>query len=70
MIMWTIYNKPKDFPNHYVLRPFIFKNGNPQPCGIARSALTLEGVRQYLLKGLKRLEGHPNDDFNIVEVWV
>jgi hypothetical protein len=68
--MWTIYDHPKDFPELFVVRPFIIDGGNVRPMTLCITGETLEEVRRYLipyqLTCIPRQEG---DDPCIVETW-
>ena len=69
MIMYVIYDKPSDFPYHFVVRQFIIDPGKVTPgkiCGIAR---TLDEIRSQLPSGLSRIDRFEEDDPNIVEIY-
>lgn len=72
--MFTIYERPLDYPTEYVCRR--------QRCGpnvvytdqdLFVRAPTLEACRQLLHRkraGLARIPRHPGDEPQIVEVWL
>lgn len=69
--MWTVYERPKDYPKHFVARRFmIMSMGNFAITDDVLVANTLDEVRAMLPPGLYRLDRQPNDDRNIVEVWL
>lgn len=68
--IWTVYQHPKDFPEHFVARKFNYD----QPTDITLVAERLENLRHIL----KRIRGgylvnigrNPEDDPAIVESWL
>lgn len=66
LFIWTVYEKPKDYPNDFVVRIFNFD----KPTNVVHTAKTLEEVRRFIPEGLYRLERLPQDDPCIVEVWL
>lgn len=71
LIMWTIYAKPKDYPNDFVARPFAIMRGelDPVPLDYTIIAPTLEAIRARIPPGLYRQPRAPTDDPVIVETW-
>lgn len=72
LTLWTIYDHPRDHPDHYVVRPFTVSagGGEPKP-GDARLFHDIEVARKAMvLMGLTCLHREPNDDPTIVETWV
>lgn len=68
MIQYIIYNKPKDFPNHYVIRSWCIEDIlNAQE--IIGKADSLEEIRQKLPENLIKLPIYEEDDPVISEVW-
>jgi hypothetical protein len=66
LIIWTIYENPKDFPGWFVARAF--KLG--KPTDTMHKAHTLEGVRNLLPPGLVCLPLSFSDEPHIVECWI
>ena len=64
--LFTVYDHPTDFPDHYVVRVF----DGDRPTSLYRVAETLEDVRAFLPDDVCRLERRPEDDPRILEVWV
>lgn len=67
--LWTIYERPRDYPNGYVAR--LWKLGTPTNTVLHGD--TLEEVRFLLDKcypGLVRIPRSPRDDPQIVETWL
>jgi hypothetical protein len=64
--MFTIYERPRDYPAHFVVRRF--ENGDPT--SDFAIALDLRGARNEVPLGLVRLARHPADEPHIVEVWL
>jgi hypothetical protein len=75
--MWTIYKRPRDFPESFVVRRSVLFCGNhpqagevvadEQPTAVAS---TLEDVRARLPAGLHCLPRYAEDDPCILEVWL
>lgn len=66
---WTIYNRPKDYPDGYVVREWIIEHNGAKP-GEARTAPSLEAARELVPPGCVRLERSEGDDPVIVETWM
>jgi hypothetical protein len=72
LVMWTVYDHPKDHPDVFVARAWLV-TGAPEPVatGSLIISATLAGVRQQLARdGLVCLARRPEDDPAIVEVWL
>jgi hypothetical protein len=70
MSMWTIYNRPADYPGHYVVRRHAILRGRSEPTGDFSIHLTLQDARsQGIPPGLYCLPRSPEDDPVIVETW-
>lgn len=67
---FTIYDKPRDQPKHFVVRQWLIEGGGEPRPGEARLAATLEEARGSIPFGLVRLERNSNDDPCIVETWI
>lgn len=73
--MWTIYNRPSDYPEGYIARRHeTDKNGSTATNMMMKSGPTdwhlnlLRSIFNYA--GLFPIQRHPDDDANIVEVWM
>ncbi len=66
--MWTIYEHPLDYPEHFVVREWICCD--PPLAGPARLAETLEAARLLVPPHLYRQPRNPDDDPFIVETWM
>jgi hypothetical protein len=65
--LWTIYDRPSDYPDSFVARKFIVDR--PTDEVIVRD--TLAEVREAIgSRALVRIERSPSDDPKIVEVWL
>jgi hypothetical protein len=67
---WVIYNHPRDYPDHFVLRRWDIFAGDCVPSPDAVLAGTLEEIREHVPPGLYCLQRFANDDPSIVEVWI
>jgi hypothetical protein len=68
--LWVIYEKPKDYPEHFVVRRWWSKDGHvyaEEECDLFD---TLEQARLGLPHGVANIGRGPADDFTIREVWI
>lgn len=72
LLTYTIYCRPKDHPNHYVVREWAVARGAIEPVmtGCYALASTLDGARELLPSGLCRIPRDDADDSVIVETWL
>ena len=64
-VAWCIYDHPKDYPNHFVLRRWEWETPDME-CQLFD---TLEAARAAVPPGLVCMT-HPNDDPAIAETWI
>jgi len=73
MRMLTVYDHPTDHPNHYVLRWWLVKRGNPQPIPLAKAELfkDLATAHAYIAQEWPHLSRAPlsDPDPHILETW-
>ena len=72
MTTWTIYNKPKDFPNGFIARCFHIGGGEPEPMA---TNFAISGdlilIRECMERcGLVRMMRNPGDHPSVVETWM
>jgi hypothetical protein len=72
LAMWTLYDRPTDFPDMYVARLFVIgPGGRPRATGRIVISDDIEGIRDgFRMAGLTRLPRQDDDDPKIVEVWL
>jgi hypothetical protein len=72
LIMWTIYDRPSDFPDCFVARKFeIGRGGEPRATSDILVAHEIDKLRSLLhRRGLVRMTRAPEDDPKIVETWL
>lgn len=72
MLIWTIYDHPPDFPNHYVAREWRVTFDDEQLTGQALAATRLETVRKDLSElGLVMFAPRAEEDHpSVVETWI
>ena len=69
--MWTVYDHPKDFKDHYVARRHETSSGQSIATFDVVLSKDLEVLREAMLYcGLICMTRDPNDDPNIVETWM
>jgi len=72
LYMHVIYARPKDHPEHFVVRRWAVTPGKPEPVPDQECHLTisLHLARAFVPRGLFCLPRDKNDDPAIVEVWL
>jgi hypothetical protein len=70
LLIWTIYQHPRDFPDWFVARPYVIRPKTSGPMPMHLMAHTLDCLRLMLPNGLTRLDRQPADDPVILETWV
>ena len=69
LTIYTIYAKPLDYPDGYVLVEWIVDGATPKR-GVASYVPSLEAARNLLPPHLYRMERQPDDDPAIAESWI
>jgi hypothetical protein len=69
--IWTIYDKPKDYPEIFIARRFEIQAGEAvATTDIIRSPF-LGTIRNHMQeRGLYRIQRNENDDPCVVECWL
>jgi hypothetical protein len=72
LALWTIYDHPRDYPNHFVARKFVVgASGSMVVTSEVIVADEANALRQIMLKrGLTCLSRDPRDDPKILETWI
>ena len=70
LLIWTIYDHPKDFPEFYIAQPHIIRPKTSGPVPMHLMARDLDTLRALLPHGLTCLKRQEEDDPCILEVWV
>lgn len=69
--IWTIYDRPRDFPNTFVARRHEAMAGATRPTQDVMICTDLERLRDHLARmGLTMIPREPGDDPMIVESWL
>jgi hypothetical protein len=69
--MWVVYWSPRDYPNTYVARKWrIFAGDLPMPISEMFTSPSLAELRALLPPGAVNIGRMPQDEAQIVEVWV
>lgn len=65
--IWTVYDHPTDYPEHYVARRF----ENDRATAEVMTSGNLSALRaEMIARGLACLARHPSDDAKIMETWL
>ena len=67
--MFTIFDRPTDYPRHFVVRAFTIAVGGPVPNDRVQLADSLDEARALIPEGLACMTRSPEDDPVIVETW-
>ncbi len=71
LIMWTIYDNPKDYPGLFVARMFKVWRAGPEPTAEVVMSRSLDEVRRAMTHlGLTCIQRSPDDDPKILEIWL
>lgn len=70
MDYYVIYEKPSDFPKHWVVRKYSIKGDMGVVAHDADIFDTLAGAREHIPPGRIRFERVDSDDYIIVETWI
>lgn len=68
--LWTIYDKPADYPLGFAARRFEIQGGHAVATLDARYGPDLDSVRRQIPGDLYRIERSDGDDPCIVETWL
>jgi hypothetical protein len=70
LVLYTIYEKPTDYPDHFVVRKYFVRGGETFPSLIASTFDTLASARLSLPAGLCCVGRMSGDHPHIVETWL
>ena len=71
LTMWTIYERPKDYPCGFVARMFEIGSGQPKPTAKTIKSIDLDPIQEKLINaGLTCIPRSEEDEPQIVENWV
>jgi hypothetical protein len=71
--MWTIYDRPDDYPRSVVARKWVIDDGDAVPTGDLIVSPDIPSCRESLRRldpSLTRLNRLPQDEPHIVENWL
>ena len=66
LAIWTIYNKPRDYPQGFIARKYLLD----RPTSEVLTDTSLEAFRAKLPQGLFCLGRDIDDHPNVVESWI
>jgi hypothetical protein len=67
---WVIYERPQDYPEHYVMRLWLVVNGRLIITPVTKFAKTLEDIRKDVPPGLICFLRDESDVPQLVETWM
>jgi hypothetical protein len=68
--VFTIFERPLDYPEHYVVREFRIMGGQVAPQPECKLAKTLEEARRHVPPGRVRLSEQDPANPKVVESWI
>lgn len=69
--LWVVYENPDDFPGRFVVRRHTIAGGESSPCEDPACVVGgLEAARASIPFDCLNLGRHPDDEPQIVEVWL
>jgi hypothetical protein len=69
--LWTIYDRPSDYPSNFVARLSLVGAGGAQPTGRLLVSTDLDALRRQMMTwGLHCITRFAEDEPHIVEVWL
>ncbi len=70
--IYTVYDHPSDYPDHFVVRKWLIKDGGITEAGdIVKKSKNYSAIRNHMLdRGLHRLMRNEGDDPCIMECWI
>ena len=69
MPMYVIYQHPRDYPEHFVVRKFIVQRRTVTATGEFSLWPNLNRARTAIPRGMINITRHPDDEPQIVESW-
>lgn len=66
---WVIYERPLDYPEHYVLRLWLIVNGRLILTPLKKFAKSLEDIRKEVPPGLYCFPREMDDSPHLLETW-
>lgn len=71
LVMWTVYDRPRDYPNGYIARRYLVTAKGAFPTDeVETSPLLAELRRRFARRGLSCLTRDPADHPTVVETWL
>jgi len=71
LTIWTVYERPKDYPIGWIARMFEISGAGPKPTGRVIKCAALQPIREKLIRaGLTCLPRQEGDEPQIVESWI
>ena len=71
LVVWTVYERPSDYPHCYVARKFHITQKGAEPTGQFMLGYDLDVMRRHLERmGLVKLDRAALDEPHIVESWI
>ena len=69
--VWTVYERPKDYPIGWVARMFEITRAGPKPTGCVIKCAALQPIQEKLARaGLVKLPRSVEDEPQVVESWI
>jgi hypothetical protein len=70
VIVWVIYDRPRDFPQHVVVAKQLVRGGRIFKSPLKRLTCTLPRARRMVPPGLICIPHQPGENLSIAETWI
>ena len=70
LCLWVVYDHPRDFPDHIVVRRQFVRSGELMTASVGGLYDDIDAAREDLPYGVCCLQRYPDDDPVIVETWI
>lgn len=70
LVQFVVYEKPLDYPGKFVLRKWEVQANKLIPVPEVVTEDSIEKLRKHIPRGMIRMERHPQDEPQIVEIWL
>lgn len=70
LVLWAVFERPSDHPEHFVVRPQIVSQRGVQIWHQAWPCDSLSEARHIIPRGLSRMPRHTDDAPHLIETWM
>ena len=70
LTIWTVYEKPRDYPTGWIARMHEVGGAVVKPTGHVIKAVELEPIREKLARAGLSIPRQEDDEWEIIESWI